>query len=494
MSMSALSRRGFLKQSFVATAALGSLSCMKEKPGQKKKPNVILILGDDISAEEIGCYGSTKFNTPNLDSLARNGVYFETCWATPMCAPSRAELLTGRYAYRTKYYHNMMRPYNKNEGSVLADRHVVLPKLLQQNGYRTFMGGKWHLGGTHPERINEYGFDEYCEFHEYNRNYPEGEDDYDGYIEGDEGMLPGRCSGYWHPCLVANEKLLDTDKDDYGPDILSDHVIDFALRNKSNPFFIYYPMILAHTQPDYMTGGKECQVPVPVRDKMGNRTGQRSPDGLKYNIEYVDYLIGRLVKALEHNGLCENTVIIFTTDNASAFNYKCTPTERGCRVPMIANCPGVISPFGKCGQLIDFSDVLPTVAELTHAPLPNGYEVDGISFAGTLAGRPGPQREYVFSYYAYHRMVRDRNWYLDGYGKFYYCRDNRSGRGYTDMTDTVDEKALAAKKRLETALEEYLPAPDPIEDKMLLERYKKQWEDVFKKRMKDYWEKHTVPN
>lgn len=491
MNISVSSRREFLKQSFAAAAAFGSLSCLPGNRAGKKPANVILILADDISAEEICCYGHPDFQTPHLDSLAQNGIFFDTCWATPMCAPSRAELLTGRYAFRTKYYHNAMRPYSREEGEILADHHIVLPKLLQQNGYRTFMGGKWHLGGTHPERINEYGFDEYCEFHEYNRNYPKGQDHYDGYVEGEEGMLPDRCSGYWHPCLVANDKLLDTTEKDYGPDILNDYVIDFSERNRTNPFFIYYPMILAHTQPDYMTGGKECQVPVPVRDENGNWTGQRSPEGLKHNIEYVDYLIGRLVGALEKNGLRENTVIFFTSDNASAFNYKCTPTERGCRVPMIVNCPGQIAATGSCEQMIDFSDVLPTVADLAGVSLPQDYEIDGMSFSHTLMGQPGPQREYVFSYYAYHRMVRDRNWYLDGYGNFYYCGDNRTGRGYEEMTDTTDEKALAAKKRLEQALEHNLPAPDPVRDKKLLDRYQVQWEDIFKKRMKDYWKEHS---
>lgn len=167
--------------------------------------------------------------------------------------------------------------------------------------------------------------------------------------------------------------------------------------------------------------------------------------------------MGRVVKALDDLGLRENTVVMFTGDNGTGRAGKGTVTERGVRVPMIVNCPGLVKPR-VLRDLVDFSDVLPTLAELAGAGLPRGVEIDGRSFAPQLRGERGNPREWIFSYLAYERMLRDRRWLLEGDGKLYDCGESRDGSGYRDVTNSSSPEVAAAKRRFAAILEK-LPAP-----------------------------------
>jgi arylsulfatase A len=220
----------------------------------------------------------------------------------------------------------------------------------------------------------------------------------------------------------------------------SDWIINFMRRHRDRPFMAYYPECLVHEPWD----------PTPDDPK----------GGLQANVEYLDKTVGKVMASLDELKLRDRTIVFFSGDNGTGRNGKGVVTEPGVRVPMIVSGPGV-----KRGEvsraLIDFSDVMPTLASLGGASLPKGVAIDGHSFAHILRGEAGPQREWIFSYLAYERMLRDRRWLLEGKGTFYDCGENRDGRGYKDVTNSPDPMVKTARARFEKILEK-LPVP-PIE-------------------------------
>ncbi|MHC4076090.1 MAG: sulfatase-like hydrolase/transferase, partial [Planctomycetota bacterium] len=248
-----------------------------ESNNRKSRPNIILIMADDCSAREFGCYGNKEHRTANLDRLAQTGVKFETCWATPLCSPSRAEIMTSRYGFRTGWYHNKLKveePLTKN--------HLTIGQVMKKAGYATAIAGKWKLFGE----INEYGFDEHCMWKDY-----EG---FEGPVEnaeliGTSAGVPGRAARYWYPAVTKNGQPFPTEASDYGPDIFVDFILDFINRTKQSPFFVYYPMCLPHLSWDFEIN-KHGHLPVPQVDEKGRPTGKKISGTLKSNVEYVDYL------------------------------------------------------------------------------------------------------------------------------------------------------------------------------------------------------------
>jgi len=462
---------------------LGSTSHGQETT--RRPPNFILVFADDVSAFDFGSYGCEEHKTPNLDRMAVEGCRFETCWATPICTPSRVELLTGKYGFRTNVYHNAMRYYWNEPGGHIGENHLLFPEWLKQQGYATCLTGKWQLDGAYPEKVYDFGFDEYRMHHEWMYELPEGVT-FDGLVETEDHLFPGRTSLYWHPCIFENGKLLETKPDDYGPDLYADFLIDFMGRHKDQPFLAYYPMGLAHTQADFLGTGEECNVPVPVRDADGKWTGQRSPVGLKYNVEYIDYLVGRIWKSVEDLGLAEDTILLFVGDNASNRFAKATPVESACRVPFIAYGPGHVKPQGVTRALTDLSDLMPTLAHLAGAPLGDATTVDGSSQAPVLRGETDSVRPWIFSFLAYDRFLRDEHWFLDADGRFYDCSVGRNVSEYREVTGSTDPDVVAARRRFEKILEG-LPAPPRTGP--LAERYHEQWEVGMSERVEKYEER-----
>ena len=442
---SSLARRDFLGLMVMGTTCAIRPQLAFGGPGRRPL-NLVVIMGDDCSAGEIGCYGHREHRTPNLDRLADSGVMFRTCWCTPICSPTRAEIMTGRYGFRTHWYHNQMKTPES-----LAKHNRIFAQVLKKAGYATAVAGKWQLFGTQKE----YGFDESFIW-AYEHDLPKGVKHTGAYEK------PGKPSRYWHPCILKNGAYLPTTPDDYGPDIFTDFVINFMKRRKKGPFLVYYPMCLTHG-PFY---------PTPDSLKPGTEKMRNSKvENFRINVEYMDKLVGRIVQALDDLGLRQNTVVFFTTDNGTAGVAKNRPKEIGCRVPMIVNCPGVVKPLGSCDELMDFSDVLPTLVDLAGGKMPDDYVIDGHSFAPLLLGQPYEGRDWIFSYLADKRMLRDKRWLLEGDGRFYDCGNSRDGRGYTDVTDADDTEVLAARKRFEEILSQ-LPAPGPGDPAMRMWRSK----------------------
>jgi arylsulfatase A len=353
--------------------------------------------------------------------------------------------MTGQYGCTNGVHHFAGRaggPDPKSPEEQIVN-HLTFGKVLQSAGYATALSGKWQLTGKLPDLVVENGFDEYCMW-AYKHNLPEGVEHLGGW-EGKPGVKTCR---YWHPSILKNGKYLPTKIDDYGPDIYTDFVIDFATRNKDKPFFIYYPMALTHS-PYYSTPLTNPNEREKFRSSKQDKFGE--------NVQYTDLLVGRIVKALDELGLRENTIVMFTGDNGTGGEGKATPTEAGARVPMIVNCPGKVEALGLVDALTDTSDVMPTLAELCGAKLPDGHPIDGHSIAPILRGEKTDVREWVFSYLGDRRVLRTKRFLVEknapyDFGTLYDCGNSRNGEGYKDVTNSTDAEVSKVKQQFSEIL------------------------------------------
>tara|TARA_B100000614_G_scaffold117463_1_gene105547 strand:- start:1926 stop:3275 length:1350 start_codon:yes stop_codon:yes gene_type:complete len=338
---------------------------------ETKPYNVILIMADDSAADNYGCYGSTYFKTPVLDELARTGAKFNHCYSEPVCTPSRVKIMTGRDGIR-----------NYVQFGSLDRDEITFGNMLKKAGYTTAIAGKWQLhNGERGTLAPACGFDTYCLW-----NYP--------------GTGSSR---YWKPSIMQNGKLLETKSTDYGPDIFSNFLIDFIQRNKDKPFFAYYPMALVHSPFPKTPDNK------PKNGKTAQGKGQALPNFRDMTL-YADKIVGRIILALERYNIREKTVLIYTTDNGThrSLSYpfqnetrkgeKAYATDGGSHVPLIVNCPGTVPKGIVTDDLVDFSDFLPTLADITGAPLPH-VKLDGRSFWPQCLGKKGNPRKWIFQYY-----------------------------------------------------------------------------------------------
>lgn len=416
-------------------------------PSSQRPPNIILILADDLGAKELSCYGSTRHQTPHLDRLAAEGVRLETCYANPLCTPTRVTLMTGQYGCHNGFLGMQNPAFKPPAGSPQASigNHFTLADLLKSRGYATALAGKWQLSGTLPSLIHDAGFDEYRMW-AYDHNLPEGI----RHPAHEGGGQRGNTSRYWHPCILENGRYLPTTPDDFGPDLFNRFVIDFAQRHTSQPFFVYYTSVLTH--------GPRVETPVP------GHPGERREAGLKSNLEYLDHLMGELLAALQTSGLEENTLVIFIGDNGTAGDGKGTLTELGARVPCIIRGPGVQR--GLVSRAVgDLTDIMPTLAELSGAALPGDRPFDGHSLLPVLRGTREFHRDWIYSHLDDGRIIRDARWLLeiDKGGqreRFFDCGDCRDGSAYRDVSDSADPEVRQARERFAAVLAS-LPEPRP---------------------------------
>jgi arylsulfatase A len=324
-----------------------------------KRPNVVLIMADDLGYECIGANGCTSYQTPNIDRMAVEGTRFTQCCSQPLCTPSRVQIMTGRYNCR-----------NYTAFGALKPGEVTFAHMLKDAGYATCVAGKWQLAksnfGDFPgQQPGEAGFDEHCLW-----------------------QLNVRGSRYLDPLLEINGEIKSFERG-YGPDVCTDFIVDFIERHKEEPFLVYYPMILTH---------------VPVHDP------PCSAEGFKGMVERTDKLVGRIAAKLEQLGLKENTLVMFTGDNGTHATIR-TDTVRGkvkggkgrmsrtgVHVPLIATWPCAMPTGHVSGEIIDFSDFLPTFADLTGARLPEDRVIDGVSFADHLRARAFNGREWSYCF------------------------------------------------------------------------------------------------
>ena len=391
---------------------------------QVKRPNVLMILADDLGFECLGSYGGRSYQTPHLDRMAADGMRFRYAFAQPLCTPTRLQLMTGKSNFRNWKAFGIMDPKERTFGHLFRDQ-----------GYRTAIAGKWQFWSYNPpgfeeewrgkgQRIADAGFEEYSVWHAHHTE--------------DKG------SRYGDPTYYENGKLHQKQKDKYGDDISADFLLRFIEKHQAEPWFVYYPMALTHAP----------FTPTPTSADWN--TDQRLKNDTKYfkdQVEYMDGIIGRMLRRLDELGLSENTLVLFYGDNGTLESIKSQlgdkefqggkgeTTEAGMRVPLIVRWKGQVPAGRVSDDLIESCDFLPTLCEATGvSPKPMGV-MDGRSFLPQLRGRKGQPREWIYSWYdprpghdkerwtKTDRYVFDHRWKLYEDGRLYdWAVDPREGR------------------------------------------------------------------
>lgn len=413
------------------------------------RPNIVLIMADDLGYECLGCDGSTSYSTPNLDHLADQGVAFEHCYSTPLCTPSRVQIMSGKYNFRN--YHDF--------GYMHADE-VTFGNILHDAGYATAIAGKWQLNGIGKgydraddnTRPYDAGFDTYCLWQ----------------------LTHARAEGerYWGPLYEQDGKLVDLrgDEDRYGPDIFCDFLCSFIEEHRDGPFFAYYPMVLTHNP----------FLPTPDSASHEQTEHQNFAD----MVAYTDKLVGRIIAKLEELEILDNTVVMFTGDNGTNRKIasrtetrmvqggKGTMPDAGTHVPLVAYWQGVMPAGYICRDLVDFTDFVPTLADAAGARLPEGFRTDGRSFLPRLRGQRGNPRDWIFCHYEPRlehmdanrgRFARTRRFKLYHDGRFYDVPADVLEQAQIDLSDQQTpelELKKAQRKRLQAVLDA-MPPWDP---------------------------------
>jgi len=480
-----MNRRQFMKTataSALAATCVPSFVCAEKAEG---KPNIIVIMADDISAKEFPTYGTPNptygkgpCSTPVMERMVREGVQFTHAWATPLCHPSRGMMMTGRYANRTQWWSNGYGPAEGEANHALYESHLTLGQMAKRAGYATQFVGKWQLGGT-PDG---YAFDEYV--------FTPGQDAARSPAEEKANEAgKGKPSFYWNPGYSLrnhpeySESLSDkgqtfkTTWKDFAADIELKFIKNFMKRKKeqSQPFFVYWPAHMGHGNWDYDNDGMGYPGVPPMDERLypgtakikttapDGTTVEKTPAGINYHVQYLDYCIGDLIQHTQYLGIDRNTIFIFTTDNATTEygkGLKGTVREHGPLVPMIVYGPGSVKALGEVDDLVSLVDIAPTVAELTATELPEGYEFDGKSMMPFVSGKTSKHRDWVYSYNAEYQMVRTRNVCRDGMGFYWDTRGTRDQEQYKLIDEDKRDPALHSDIELiKTVLENYPPAP-----------------------------------
>ncbi|MFP4029710.1 MAG: sulfatase-like hydrolase/transferase [Candidatus Brocadiia bacterium] len=340
------------------------------------KPNILFIMLDDLGKEWVDVYGAECIELPNVTELARTGMQFKNAYSMPQCTPSRVALMTGQYPFRNGWINHWDVPRWGAGCHFDWRRNPCVARILKEAGYRTAAAGKWQVNDfrVHPDAMTKHGFDDYCMW--------------TGYETGNDPS----ANRYWDPYIHTKDGS-KTYEGQFGEDIFSDFLIEFMRENQDDPMFLYYPMCLPHTP--FTT--------TPLQPEVEGKYERH-----KAMVRYIDHILGKMIDALEELGLRENTIVIWTTDNGTTGQLsnrlngrevqggKQKTTENGICAPFIVNCPGLVPEGVVSDALVDFSDMLPTFADMADAELPVEYGFDGVSVADVFLGEAGDSvREYI---------------------------------------------------------------------------------------------------
>lgn len=386
---------------------------------QNQRPNVILIMADDMGFECLSANGSESYSTPNLDRLAAKGIRFTKTISQPLCTPSRVKIMTGKYNYRNYDYFTYLNPKERTFGN-----------MMKEAGYATCIVGKWQLNGlahnlpgtTDNSRPHHFGFEEYCLW-QMTKHRREGE-------------------RFANPLLEQNGIVLPRNEDAYGPAVVSEYATSFIRRHKDQPFFLYYPMILVH----------DPFVPTPDSKEWADRTKRykKNPAYFKDMVTYTDKIVGNIVDELERQGIADNTLLIFTGDNGTHYSItsqtksgaivgaKGNTIEAGTHVPMVAYWPAKIKQGQVYDGLIEFSDFYPTLADLVGAT----ESVDGKSFYNLLLGKKHTDRTEVFVHYD-PQWGKRVNAFRNQFAQTTRYKLYQDGKFYDLKTDKLEERPIS---------------------------------------------------
>ena len=420
------------------------------------RPNIMVIMADDIGMECLSCYGSEAYETPHLDQLASEGMRFLHAHSQPICTPSRVQLMTGRYNHRNYIKFGLLDPGETTFGN-----------SLRASGYRTAIAGKWQLGGGFdgPRR---FGFDHYCLW-----------------------QLTRRPSRYPNPGMEIDGVERDFKEGQFGPDVVANYVIDFLKSHQRDhadkPFFVYYPMIEPHW-PFVPTPDHPDWDPTMWRDAKGEPNGYKDQKYWDAMVRYTDKMVGKVINHLDATGLSENTLVIWTGDNGTYTGVtspyqgreyqggKGSTKDNGTHVGFIARWPGRISPGSVSDELVDFTDVFPTVLEAagikTKKKKKKTRWLDGVSLVPTFSGKPRTkssiycwyQRDGVREKASQH--TRDQRYKLYSDGRMYDVQNDPLENNNL-ISDAVPRELSEVHKKLHDDLQKWVAessAADPIQN------------------------------
>ncbi len=414
-----------------------------------RPPNIVFILADDLGRGHCGCYGQTKIRTPNIDRLAADGMKFNQFYAgANVCAPSRSTLMTGQHTGHTPVRNNGMNRY-------LYDDDVTVAEVLKKAGYATGGFGKWGLGRPDtPGVAVKQGFDTWC------------------------GQYSQTHAHFYYPFFVMKDleryPLPENEgrrRARYVQDVIHEEALRFIENNKDRPFFAYLPYIMPHVElvappeavAEYAGKFPKISRPDPRPGYLGSDDANAEFAGM---VTYFDKLVGQVLERLEKLGLAENTIVFFSSDNGPQpgawtdifVEYfdgngplrgaKTNFYEGGIRTPLVVRWPGKIQ-AGSTSEFIGyFPDVMPTVAELAKASQHLPKQIDGLSFAPTLLGRPSDQKTHDYLYFEadgakqdiIEQAVRWGDW------KMVKNRPNAAMELYDLAKDSGEEHDLAAQR------------------------------------------------
>ncbi|QGY44303.1 sulfatase-like hydrolase/transferase [Maribellus comscasis] len=425
-----------MKRNLFLTIIIPILFSCQNKPQKtgdettNSQPNIVYILADDLGYGDLGCYGQSRFQTPNLDKMASEGMLFTQHYAgTTVCAPSRSSLMTGQHTGHTPIRGNKeVQP----EGQwPIPDGTFTIAEMLKQAGYVTGGFGKWGLGypGSEGEPNNQ-GFDEFF------------------------GYNCQRLAHNYYPSHLWDNQtkiILEGNRgdkfEDYAAELIHEKALQFIEKNKNKPFFLFYPNVIPHAElllPEenlaefrgQFLPEKEFKGAEPGDDDFRNGaygTQAESHAAFAAMVTLLDQQVGEVLAKLKELGLENNTIVMFSSDNGPHLEggadpdyfdsngplqgYKRDLYEGGIREPMIAWWPGKIEAGTKSGHISAFWDVMPTVADIAEIEVPGN--IDGISFLPTLLNQ-GEQKEHDYLYWEFHekggrKAIRKGDWKLVRY-------------------------------------------------------------------------------
>jgi len=497
--------------------------------GKKSKPNIVILFADDISAREFPIYGSKvwskptggnttdpkyRAHTPVMDKLANEGVWIKTAWAATVCSPSRAMMMTGRYAHLHKWWNNGDLGTSKApDGSkkktqiypFYESTEYTIGAVAAKGGYNSYWAGKTQMKGNN---LLKYSFDEGC-FTPGEQGAPENpytdfavvnakRDGKKVVVNKDNGKVVdyyAQSGWYWKPHVrLMNhpdtkggltwwpntpESKKEFGLNTYGPDVELDFIFDFMDRKKNDkkPFLIYHTTHLGHDGWDFFNTDAKVKSKWPSTPKIEwkngkytrtkpNITGDKgvynthgtiTEAGIHNHINYIDYQVWQYLNKFEELGVADNTVFIICADNGTSGYGKNSPVmQKGTHVPMIIYAPGFnFTKHGEQDILVNIADVLPTIAELGGVTFPKDYEVNGVSLWPYLTTKTTKHRDWIYAYRKDAQLIRGEKVMKDGKDNWYDVSGSPDDLiSFPKITDwgKVSEVHRAERKKLEEVL------------------------------------------
>jgi len=410
------------------------------------RPNIVVMMADDIGFECLGAYGNETNQTPNIDLLAKTGMKFQHAHSQPICTPSRVQIMTGIYNNRNYLRFGLLDP-----------EAITFANVLRDAGYETCIAGKWQLEGG-LEGPRNFGFDHYCLW-----------------------QVIRRPSRYPNPGFEIDGKLVDYKEGQFGPDIASDYICNFMEEHQDKPFLVYYPMIPPHW-PFVPTPDHKDWDPTMWKNNDKEPGGYKSDKYWKAMVAYTDKMVGKVINKLDELNLREKTLVVCTGDNGTfvdivtpfqGSNYrggKGKSTDNGTHVGFVANWPGTIAPGQVKEDLVDFSDVFPTVAEVAGVPVPSEWELDGVSIAPLFHGKPR-EKSYIYCWYERNgrrekasQHVRDQQYKLYADGRFFDTLSDPLEKSPLKRDQLSDQQRMQ-KRKLKSALAPHLEKTKLVDER-----------------------------